>query len=60
MSDLENARGLGSLGPWAFHVMACFVEGVLRVELLRDWTAVSRCFGFFDQMVPYAAQVGVV
>ncbi|KAF2123459.1 hypothetical protein P153DRAFT_352121 [Dothidotthia symphoricarpi CBS 119687] len=58
MPDLVNARGLGSLGPWGFHAMACFVEGVLRVEFLADWTAVSRCFGFFQQMVPYALQRG--
>jgi hypothetical protein len=52
---IESVKGLQGLGPWGFHITACFLEGYMKTELAvpKDFFAVSKCVGMFPQMVPY-------
>jgi hypothetical protein len=53
-----QGKGVGSQGPWGNHAVKCFVEGVIRDELMGDTHGVSRCVGMFGGMVPYMAAFG--
>ncbi|KAJ4315079.1 hypothetical protein N0V94_006133 [Neodidymelliopsis sp. IMI 364377] len=52
---IKHVEGLQSLGPWGFHITACFLEGYLRAQLAepKDIYAISKCVGMFPEMVPY-------
>ncbi|KAF1844102.1 uncharacterized protein K460DRAFT_157641 [Cucurbitaria berberidis CBS 394.84] len=48
-----QGKGLGGSGPWGNHAVKCFMEGVLKKELLADESALNDCVGMFEGMVPY-------
>lgn len=54
-TKIENVKGLrDSLGPFGFHVNACYLEGYLKQELTEPkYGYVGDCFRLFDQMKPY-------
>lgn len=56
MRDVRG-RQLGSTGAWANHAVKCFVEGIVRKELLADTRGVSKCVGMFSGMVPYNGRI---
>ncbi|KAF9695497.1 hypothetical protein EKO04_006465 [Ascochyta lentis] len=53
---IKEVKGLhDSLGPFGFHVTACFLEAYLKAELAvpKDFGAIGNCVRLFDQMLPY-------
>ena len=56
---IDEVKGLrNSLGPWGFHVTACYLEAYLKAELTEPkYGYVGDCFRLFDQMVPYPGGV---
>ncbi|KAJ4352597.1 hypothetical protein N0V95_004102 [Ascochyta clinopodiicola] len=60
---IKEAKGLhGSLGPFGFHITACFLEAYLKTELAvpKDFGAIGDCVRMFSQMVPYSRPVKAV
>lgn len=58
---IKEVKGLGnSLGPFGFHVTACYLEAYLKAELAvpKDTGALGDCVRMFDQMVPYSGASG--
>lgn len=53
-------RGVGSSGAQGNHAVVCFVEGVVRNELLRDQLGVSTCIDQFSSLVPYSGNGKVI
>lgn len=54
---IRNVRGLqDSLGPFGFHVMACYLKAYLKAELAvsNGFGTIGNCVRMFDQMVPYS------
>jgi hypothetical protein len=53
---INEVKGLrDTLGPFGFHVNACYLEAYLKAELREPkYGYVGDCFRLFDQMVPYA------
>ena len=53
---IDKVNGLrDTLGPFGFHVNACYLEAYLKAELTEPkYGWVGDCFRMFDQMVPYA------
>lgn len=56
---IEDVKGLrDSLGPFGFHVNACYLEAYLKAELTEPkYGYVGNCFRMFDQMQPYPGGV---
>ncbi|KAJ4376548.1 hypothetical protein N0V86_006661 [Didymella sp. IMI 355093] len=56
---IDNVKGLRNvLGPFGFHINACFLEAYLKAELTepkQGW--VGDCVRMFDQMKPYPGGV---
>lgn len=53
--QIEDIRGLrDSLGPFGFHITACYLEGYAKAELTKyNGDPVGDCYRMFDQMQPY-------
>ncbi len=52
-----RARGVGDSGAWANHAAVCFVEGVMRLDLLGNTRGVSDCVDMFASLVPWLGDV---
>lgn len=54
--NIKKVNGLQGLGPWGFHVTACYLEAYMNSELAvpKDFGAIGNCVRLFDQMVPYS------
>ena len=51
--EIESVRGLrDTLGPFGFHVTACYLEAILKNELIQPGNYVKECQSMFDQMRP--------
>lgn len=52
---IDNVNGLrDTLGPFGFHVNACYLEAYLKAELTEPKNGwVGDCLRIFDQMKPY-------
>ncbi|KAH6644627.1 hypothetical protein C7974DRAFT_326272 [Boeremia exigua] len=59
MITIDGVKGLrDSLGPFGFHVNACYLEAYLKAELTEPkYGYVGDCFRIFDQMQPYPGGV---
>ncbi|KAJ4991788.1 paf acetylhydrolase [Stagonosporopsis vannaccii] len=57
--SIEGVKGLrDSLGPFGFHVNACYLEAYLKAELTEPkYGYVGDCYRLFDQMQPYPGGV---
>ncbi|KAF2995252.1 hypothetical protein E8E13_003392 [Curvularia kusanoi] len=52
---IQEVKGLrDSLGPWGFHVTACYLEAYLKSELTDARGDIEKCYHQFDQMQPYS------
>lgn len=52
--EIESVRGLrDTLGPFGFHVTACYVEAILKNALMQPGNYVKECQSMFDQMRPH-------
>lgn len=56
---IDEVKGLrDSLGPFGFHVNACYLEAYLKAELTEPkYGYVGDCVRIFDQMKPYPGGV---
>lgn len=56
---IDNVKGLrDTLGPFGFHVNACYLEAYLKAELTEPkYGYVGDCVRIFDQMKPYPGGV---
>lgn len=56
---INDVKGLrGSLGPYGFHITACFLEAYLKAELTEPkYGYVGDCVRMFKQMVPYTRPI---
>lgn len=56
---IDGVNGLrDSLGPFGFHVNACYLEAYLKAELTEPkYGYVGDCYRLFDQMQPYPGGV---
>ncbi|KAG9200387.1 hypothetical protein G6514_007059 [Epicoccum nigrum] len=53
--EIKGVNGLrDTLGPLGFHVTACYVEAILKNELIQPGNYVEECQSMFYQMQPHS------
>lgn len=53
---IGHVKGLKGLGPWGFHITACWLEAYVKMELevpRERESMLGKCVGMFPQMRPY-------
>jgi hypothetical protein len=54
-AGIDFVHGLrDELGPLGFHITACYVEAILKSELIQPGNYVEKCQKMFDQMRPHS------